>query len=167
MMMLKSAGSTAPKSDETVETMRRMPHNIDAEQALLGAILLNNGVYERVSDIVVPADFFDPLHGDIYSTIAAVIKSGRVACPISLRARFESADPITPQLTVPGYLGRLVAHATGVINAVDYARTTHDLATRRQLIVIGEDVVNAAYDDETTPPQHDDRGRRKRSDGAR
>jgi replicative DNA helicase len=75
-----------------------------------------------------------------------LIASGKLANPTTLRTFFENAEPINATTTVVQYLGELAANATTTINAPDYGRTIHDLYTRRQLIIIGEDVVNAAYD---------------------
>ena len=98
------------------------------------------------SSFLEPNHFYDPLHQQIYETAAKLIASGKQANPITLKTFFETAEPIDAGLTVPQYLGRLAANAATIINARDYGRTIHDLATRRGLIVIGEDVVNAAYD---------------------
>lgn len=125
---------------------RQPPHNIDAEQALLGAILVNNEAMDRVMGFLEPHHFYDPLHQQIYETAAKLIQAGKQATPITLRTFFENAEPIDANLTVPQYLGRLAANATTIINAADYGRTIHDLATRRALIMIGEDLVNTAYD---------------------
>ena len=125
---------------------RQAPHNIDAEQALLGAILVNNEALDRVSGFLKPEHFYDPLHGQIYETIGQLIHMGKNATPITLRTFFENAEPIEPTLTVPQYLGRLAVNATSIINAADYGRTIYDLSVRRQLITVGEDVVNAAFD---------------------
>jgi replicative DNA helicase len=134
--------------------LRTAPHNIEAEQALLGAILVNNEAHDRVSGFLEPEHFFDPVHARIYETLAKLIASGKQATPITLRTYFESAEPIAPGLTVPQYLGRLAANATTIINAADYGRTIYDLAIRRQLIMVGEDMVNSAYDAPVDfPPQ--------------
>jgi replicative DNA helicase len=125
---------------------RAAPHNLEAEQALLGAILVNNEAHDRVSGFLEPHHFYDPLHQQIYETAAKLIATGKQATPITLKTFFENAEPIDATLTVPQYLGRLAANATTIINARDYGRTVYDLAIRRQLIVIGEDVVNKAYD---------------------
>jgi replicative DNA helicase len=122
------------------------PHNLEAEQALLGAILVNNEAHDRVSGFLEPDHFYDPLHQQIYETASKLIASGKQATPITLKTFFETAEPIDAGRTVPQYLGRLAANAATIINARNYGRTIHDLATRRGLIVIGEDVVNAAYD---------------------
>jgi replicative DNA helicase len=125
---------------------RAAPHNIEAEQALLGAILVNNEAHDRVSNFLETHHFYDPLHQQIYETCSKLIGSGKQATPITLKSFFENAEPIDAALTVPQYLGRLAANAATIINARDYGRTIHDLATRRQLILIGEDMVNVAFD---------------------
>ena len=125
---------------------RHPPHNIEAEQALLGAILINNEAMDRVSGFLDPTHFYEPIHREIYEVAAKIIQSGKQATPITLRTFFENHDPIDDDLTVPQYLGRLAVSAASIINAYDYGRTIYDLATRRQLITIGEDMVNQAYD---------------------
>jgi replicative DNA helicase len=135
----------AANADEPLP-FRQAPHNLEAEQALLGAVLVNNEAMDRVSAFLEPHHFFDPLHQQIYETAGKLIHAGKQATPITLRTFFESAEPISPNLTVPQYLGTLAAKATTIINAEDYGRTVYDLATRRALIIIGEDMVNGAYD---------------------
>ena len=134
---------------------RQAPLNLEAEQALLGAILINNEVMDRVSSFLDAQHFYDPLHQQIYETAAKLIHAGKQATPITLRTFFETAEPISPTETVPQYLGTLAGKATTIINAEDYGRTIYDLATRRQLIIIGEDLVNNAYDSpvDLTPRQ--------------
>src|SRR5262245_13289209 len=134
-----SAGGDPP-------TIRTAPRNIEAEQALLGAILINNGACDRVLSLLDPHHFYDPLQQLIYKTICKMVASGKRADPITLKPYFENAEPIDASLTVPQYLVRLAANTPTIINAHDYGRTIHDLATRRQLILIGEDMVNAAYE---------------------
>ena len=148
-------------ADESLP-FRQAPHNLEAEQALLGAILVNNEAMDRVSSFLDPHHFYDPLHQQIYETAAKLIHVGKQATPITLRTFFETAEPISPTLTVPQYLGTLAASATTIINAEDYGRTVYDLATRRALIIIGEDMVNGAYDSTVdSTPQTADRGSRR------
>jgi replicative DNA helicase len=144
---LKSQAATAEPL-----AFRQPPYNLDAEQALLGAILINNEAMDRVSGFLEPAHFYDPLHQRIFEVLAKLIQVGKQATPITLRTFFENAEPIEPALTVPQYLGRLAVNATTIINAADYGRTIYDLATRRALIVIGEDMVNTAYDSPVDHP---------------
>src|SRR5262245_12265323 len=141
------AAATAPDTASPAALpFRAAPHNLEAEQALLGAILVNNEAHDRVSGFLEPHHFFDPLHQQIYETAAKLIAVGKQATPITLKTFFENAEPIGSGLSVPAYLGQLAANATTIINVRDYARAIYDLATRRQLILIGEDMVNSAYD---------------------
>jgi replicative DNA helicase len=134
---------------------RQPPHNLEAEQALLGAILVNNEAMDRVTGFLEPHHFYDPLHQQIFEVTGKLVHAGKQATPITLRTFFENTEPIDPHLTVPQYLGRLAANATTIINAADYGRTIYDLATRRALIVIGEEMVNTAYDSPVDfPPEH-------------
>src|SRR5262245_7824385 len=144
MLREASRDPAAPSPDAL--PFRAAPHNLEAEQALFGAILVNNEAHDRVSGFLEPQHFFDPLHQQIYETAAKLIGAGKQATPITLKTFFESAEPIGSGLSVPAYLGQLAANATTIINVRDYGRTIYDLATRRQLILIGEDMVNAAYD---------------------
>jgi replicative DNA helicase len=131
---------------------RQVPHNIEAEQALLGAILVNNEALDRVTDFLQPEHFYDPLHAQIYETATTLIQAGKRANPVTLKTFFENAEPIGPNLTVPQYLGRLATNATTIINAHDYGQTIYDLAIRRNLIGIGEDLVNTAFDSPVDHP---------------
>ncbi len=138
--------STARKlADAAAPQYRIAPHNIEAEQALLGAILVNNEAFYRVSDFLEAAHFHEPLHQQIYQIAADLIRAGKVATPITLKT-FLPADIDIGGLNVSQYLARLAAEATTVINATDYGRTVSDLALRRNLIGIGEDMVNVAFD---------------------
>ena len=138
------AAAAGPAQAE-LPAFRNAPHNIEAEQALLGAILVNNEALDRVSGFLEPLHFYDPLHAQIYETTAKLIQAGKLASPTTLKTFFEKLEPLG-EMTVPQYLGRLVAQATTIINSEHYGRTIYDLAVRRQLIMIGEDIVNSAYD---------------------
>jgi replicative DNA helicase len=139
------------RSAPETPVFREAPHNLEAEQALLGAILVNNEAVDRVSSFLKPQHFFDSLHGRIYETAAKLIMGGKRATPITLKTFFEGVEPVG-ELSVPQYLGRLAAGATTIINAEDYGRTVYDLAVRRQLIDIGETMVNTAYDSPIDAP---------------
>lgn len=123
---------------------REAPGNIEAEQALLGAILVNNDAFYRVSDFLLPEHFIDGTHQRIYEVTSSLIKAGKLATPITLKTFLGDAD--LGGLTVSQYLARLAAEATTIINAEEYGRTIYDLAIRRRLITIGEDMVNVAFD---------------------
>ena len=130
---------------ESVQAEYRVaPHNIDAEQALIGAILVNNDAYYRVSDFLLPEHFMEDAHQQIFQVATTLIKAGKLATPITLKTYLGDAD--FGGQTVMQYLARLAADATTVINAGDYGRAIYDLAIRRRLITIGEDLVNGAYE---------------------
>ena len=137
--------STARKQAPAEPTFRTAPHNIEAEQALLGAILVNNEAFYRVSDFLEPKHFFEPIHQRIFELAASLIRAGKLATPVTLKT-FLPADLDIAGLTVNQYLARLAAEATTIINAEDYGRTVYDLSIRRDLITIGEDMVNLAFD---------------------
>src|SRR5215475_9913558 len=131
--------------DATPPAYRSAPHNIEAEQSLLGAILVNNDAFYRVSDFLEPKHFYEPIHQMIYETAASLIRMGKVATPVTLKT-FLPAELDIAGMTVSQYLARLAAEATTIINAQDYARAICDLSLRRDLIQIGEDMVNVAYE---------------------
>jgi replicative DNA helicase len=131
--------------DATAPAYRTAPHNIEAEQSVLGAILVNNDAFYRVSDFLEPKHFFEPIHQLIFETAGSIIRAGKVATPVTLKT-FVPADSDIGGMTVGQYLARLAAEATTIINAHDYGRTIYDLALRRDLIHIGEDMVNVAFD---------------------
>ena len=131
--------------DPGTPAYRSAPHNIEAEQSLLGAILVNNDAFYRVSDFLEPKHFFEPIHQTIYETAGSMIRMGKVATPVTLKT-FVPADTDIGGMTVGQYLARLAAEATTIINAQDYGRTIYELALRRDLIRIGEDMVNVAFD---------------------
>src|SRR5882672_4993756 len=138
--------STARKLPEpAVPEYRLAPQNVEAEQALLGAILVNNEAFYRVSDFLEPGHFFHQLHQKIYELAGNLIRAGKVATPITLKT-FLPADIDIGGLNISQYLARLAAEATTVINAADYGHTVSDLSIRRNLIAIGEDMVNVAFD---------------------
>ena len=131
--------------DAGTPAYRNAPHNIEAEQSLLGAILVNNDAFYRVSDFLEPKHFFEPIHQTIFETAGSLIRMGKVATPVTLKT-FVPAETDIGGMTVGQYLARLAAEATTIINAQDYGRTIYELALRRDLIRIGEDMVNVAYD---------------------
>src|SRR6266403_4693045 len=131
--------------DAGTPAYRSAPHNIEAEQSLLGAILVNNDAFYRVSDFLEPKHFFEPIHQMIYETSGSLIRMGKVATPVTLKT-FLPGDTDIGGMTVGQYLARLAAEATTIINAQDYGRTIYDMSLRRDLIRIGEDMVNVAFD---------------------
>ncbi len=135
----------ARRNDDALVPLRQNPHNAEAERQLLGAILVNNETFYRVSDVLEAAHFFIEPHRQIYERVAQLIQAGKIASPITLKTFFPS-DAQFGDMGVVQYLLRLAADATTIINAEDYGRVIRDLAVRRNLIRIGEDMVNIAFD---------------------
>src|SRR5690349_19849264 len=131
--------------DAATPAYRSAPHNIEAEQSLLVAILVNNDAFYRVSDFLEPKHYFEPLHQTLFETTGSLIRMCKVATPVTLKT-FLPADADIGGMTVGQYLARLAAEATTIINAQDYGRTIYELSLRRDLIRIGEDMVNVAFE---------------------
>ena len=125
-------------------SQRLPPSNAQAEQALLGALLANNKAYDRVSEFLAPEHFADALHGRIFQAITRRVEAGQLADAVTLRAEFEHSG-LLDEVGGAAYLGQLLTAMVGIINAGEYGRAIHDAWLRRQLIDIGETVVNNAF----------------------
>ncbi|MBQ3034481.1 MAG: replicative DNA helicase [Alphaproteobacteria bacterium] len=126
------------------DTMRIPPQNLEAEQALLGAILSNNRAMEKVSDFLRAECFANPVHGRIFEACKFYIDQGRIADPITLKAYFEH-DGYLKDVGGASYLMQLAAASATIINAGDYGKQILDRYIRRQMIALGNDVVNDAF----------------------
>ncbi|MCR6673087.1 replicative DNA helicase [Devosia ginsengisoli] len=126
------------------KSFRLAPHNVEAEQALLGAILLNNDAFYRVSDFLEPVHFYEPVHRDIYELAGKIIRAGKSADPTTIKTHLP--EQLLPDVTMAQYLAKLAAEATTVLNAGDYGQAIYDTAIRRNLILVGEEMVSVAYD---------------------
>ncbi|MGG7644453.1 replicative DNA helicase [Rhodovulum sp. YNF3179] len=120
-----------------------LPHNTEAEQQLLGAILTNNDVFDRVAAIINAGHFYDPVHARIYEVAAARIQKNALASPVTLKAFLED-DPGLAELGGAAYLVRLAGAAISAFAARDYAQMIYDLAIRRELIALGRDIAAQA-----------------------
>ncbi len=125
-------------------SQRLPPANTQAEQALLGALLANNRAYERVAEFLAPEHFADPIHGRIFAAIHRRVSNGQLADAITLRAEFEH-NGVLDEVGGTAYLTQLLTAMVGIINAGEYGRAIHDAWLRRQLIDVGEEVVNNAF----------------------
>src|SRR6185312_6944184 len=105
------------RSDEE-KSFRLAPQNVEAEQALLGAILVNNEAFYRVSDFLLAEHFYEPIHRDIYEVIGKIVRMGKSATPVTVKTHLP--DNFVADMTMPQYLARLAAEATTIINAADY-----------------------------------------------
>lgn len=116
-----------------------MPHSIEAEQQLLGAILTNNDIYDRVASIIGPKHFYDPVHARIFEISAARIAKNNLASPVTLKAFMEDDEGLQ-ELGGPAYLARLAGAAISAFAVRDYAQMIYDLAVRRDLIALGREI---------------------------
>lgn len=121
-----------------------MPHNEEVEQALLGALLVNNKSLEKISEFLRAEHFFNSVHGRIYDAIVKFVERGQDASPITLKSFFEQ-DADLSHVGGGQYLADLAGSIISVLNVGDYGRTVYELHLRRALITMGEDVVNDAY----------------------
>ena len=125
-------------------TQRLPPSNLQAEQALLGALLANNKAFERVAEFLAAEHFADPIHGKIFQAIQRRVDVGQLADAITLRTEFEH-NGVLDEVGGTAYLAQLLTAMVGIINAGEYGRAIHDAWLRRQLIDVGEEVVNNAF----------------------
>jgi replicative DNA helicase len=130
---------------------RQMPHNADAEQGLLGALLIDNRAYERVSDFLKPEHFYAPVHGRIYGVIAKLIERGQIATAVTLKALFQEDEDLS-HLGGGAYLADLAASVVTILSVEDYGRTIFELHLRRELIAMGEEMVNEAHKHDIDQP---------------
>lgn len=125
------------------EPPRDMPANLEAEQALLGAIFINNDAMDAISLPIEPSHFFEPLHRDIFDAMIDLRKAGRPIHPVSVKSYVPSGQ--VGDMTVAQYLARLASEAITVVNAPDYARAVMDSAARRAFVFLGDKIAEAAY----------------------
>lgn len=122
---------------------RVIPSNIEAEQALLGAILIDNSVLERVAAIVKPEHFFEALHARIFEVTLEMFESGRPANPVTVRSYLDEID--LGSISTAQYIARLAGQAATTSNAPEYARAVRDMAVRRQVISFAQQMMDRAY----------------------
>jgi replicative DNA helicase len=134
-----------PPVETDAPALRTQPHNLEAEQALLGAVLVSNETYHRISDFLLPEHFYEPVHQRIFAVCAERIGRGQLADPVTLKTLFED-DPAVRELGGARYIADIARAAETIISAIEYAHLVHDLALKRGLIAVGSDVVNRAFD---------------------
>ncbi|MEM9211508.1 MAG: replicative DNA helicase [Pseudomonadota bacterium] len=137
--MTNIASLPSAAASETPE----IPHNIEAEQALLGTLLVNNEVYDRVSNLISSDHFYDPVHGRIFEIAESRISKGALASPVTLKSFMEDDEGLQA-LGGAAYLVRLAGAAISVFAARDYAQMIYDMAIRRDLMEIGHEITHKA-----------------------
>ena len=133
-------------SESPVEaTPASLPQNVEAEAALLGALMIDNRLVEDVQLKLQPHHFFEPLHGRIYESILRMTDANRIANPVTLRPLFDS-DEAMKEVGGPAYLAQLTGSGAAVIGARDFAAQIYDLALLRALVGVGRELVEGALD---------------------
>jgi replicative DNA helicase len=138
------AGTDLPFPPGPLAAARRLPHNVEAERALLGAILVNNAAFERVAEFLDASHFAYEPHRQIFAACRHLIERGQLVDPVILGGLLGQNELIA-ELGGVSYLVQLADAAVAAVNAGDYGRLIHDLYLRRELIGIGEEVVDRAY----------------------
>jgi len=134
----------ANKTFKIVEnSQKQMPCNIEAEQAVIGSILVSNDIYDEISPIIDAQKFFDPMHAKIYETIENLISKGLLANPITLKNHFDNNEGLK-ELGGQEYLIKITKFSTSVKQAIDYANIVQEMHVRRELIKISESVLDQA-----------------------
>ena len=117
------------------------PNNIEAEQSVIGSILLSNEIFDEINMIIVSKNFYDPMHQKIFGAIEKLIYSGLLANPITLKNYFENEKD---ELNVPEYLVKITKFSTSSRQAIEYSKLIYDLFVKRELIKISESVIDNA-----------------------
>ena len=124
-------------------SQKQMPCNIEAEQAVIGSILVSNDIYDEISPIIDSNKFFDPIHAKIFETIENLISKGLLANPITLKNYFENNEGLK-ELGGQEYLIKITKFSTSSKQAIDYANIVQEMHVRRELIKISESVLHQA-----------------------
>ncbi|MAQ46036.1 MAG: replicative DNA helicase [Confluentimicrobium sp.] len=140
---LPATSDSAPGAVPAPAEPSALPHNIEAEQQLLGAILTNNDIFDRVASVVGPQHFYDPVHARIFEVASARIAKNLQATPVTLKSFLEDDEGLK-ELGGPAYLARLAGAAIASFAARDYAQIIYDLAIRRELMALGRDISSKA-----------------------
>ena len=123
------------------DSFKELPNNVEAEQAVIGSILLNNEIFDEINTIISCTNFYDPLHQKIFSAIENLIFKGLLANPITLKNYFEDEKD---EINVPEYLVKITKFSTSVRQTIEYSKIIYDMFVRRELIKISEQTIDSA-----------------------
>ena len=123
------------------ENFKELPNNIEAEQSVIGSILVSNEIFDEISTIISSANFYDPMHEKIFSAIESLIYKGMLANPITLKSYFKDEKD---ELNIPEYLVKITKFSTSIRQATEYSKIIYDMYVRRQLIKISEETIDTA-----------------------
>ncbi|RPG96019.1 MAG: replicative DNA helicase [Candidatus Pelagibacter sp. TMED165] len=123
------------------DTFKELPNNIEAEQSVIGSILVSNEIFDEINTIISSINFYDPMHQKIFSAIENLVYKGMLANPITLKNYFENEKD---ELNVPEYLVKITKFSTSSRQTIEYSRIIYDMFVRRELIKISENTIDAA-----------------------
>ena len=123
------------------DQFKELPNNIDAEQAVIGSILVSNDIFDEIGTIISSINFYDPMHQKIFEAIESLVYKGMLANPITLKNYFEDEKD---DLNVPEYLVKITKFSTSVRQAIEYSKIVYDMFVRRELIKISEQTIDSA-----------------------
>ena len=129
------------KIDIVQDQINELPNNIEAEQSVIGSILISNEIFDDVNNYIVSKNFYDPMHQKIFSAIEKLIFSGMLANPITLKNYFENEKD---KLNIPEYLVKITRFSTSNRQAIEYSKLIYDLYVKRELIKISENTIDLA-----------------------
>ena len=127
--------------DIVKNTLNELPNNIEAEQSVIGSILISNEVFDEINNIIDEKNFYDPMHQKIFGAIGKLIYSGMLANPITLKNYFENQKD---KINIPEYLVKITKFSTSVRQAIEYSKIIYDLYVKRELIKISENIIDNA-----------------------
>ncbi len=123
------------------DQFKELPNNIEAEQAVIGSILVSNDIFDEINTIISSINFYDPMHQKIFEAVESLIYKGMLANPITLKNYFEDEKD---DLNVPEYLVKITKFSTSVRQAIEYSKIIYDMFVRRELIKISEQTIDSA-----------------------
>ena len=123
------------------DKFKELPNNIEAEQSVIGSILVSNEIFDEISTIISNINFYDPMHQKIYNAIESLIYKGMLANPITLKNYFEEEKD---DLNIPEYLVKITKFSTSIRQAIEYSKIIYDMFVRRELIKISEQTIDSA-----------------------
>ena len=123
------------------DKFKELPNNIEAEQSVIGSILVTNEIFDEISTIISSINFYDPMHQKIYNAIESLIYKGMLANPITLKNYFEDEKD---DLDVPEYLVKITKFSTSIRQSIEYSKIIYDMYVRRELIKISEETIDSA-----------------------
>ena len=127
------------------ENFKELPNNIEAEQSVIGSILVTNEIFDEINTIISNVNFYDPMHQKIFNAIESMIYKGLLANPITLKNYFEKDKD---EINIPEYLVKITKFSTSARQAIEYSKIIYDMFVRRELIKISEYIIDNAKEND-------------------